>query len=963
MGVRGGDNPIVGREEELAVFARAVALAAGGQPTILLVSGDPGIGKSTLLAEAARRTDAALYVGRCVHVGGDAIALAPLVDLVRQLQRRPDVDGLSSLDSLVQLSAAGDRRVGDLLTVTLDLVGELGGRGAAIVGFDDLHWGDAATWDLFEHLARNLVDECVVLVGTFRTDEVGRDPALRRRVAELSRVSGVERVTLAGLDRSAVAAHAAAVLGGPASPALVDELVRRGQGNPFFTEELAAAHRSGEVIPALLSDLLAADIAALDPAARHVLAALAAFGRDADPDLLAAVSELDDVATEAAVRSAVDARLVVVEPATDAYRFRHPLIGEVAYQGALPTERRRLHRSIADVLQTHPQFACCRGLTETDAAGELALHLERAGDEAGAFAAYFDAADAAELVAPATCLSHLERILELWDTHAAPARADQLIPRLWQAANMLHAEGRNHEAIDVARRAIAEQDAGRPSAVSFAPAWQRERLARFLWSTGAMEESAETYARAAALLDGDTGESDADAVRAYTGLAQADLMFCHFERAAHWARRALDIAAADDATARAAARRVLGVVETLDGRIDAGLETCRDAVDETTPPHEWALSNALFALMLFEVGATEEGLRAALDGAARSQRAGFETSFLTYFSGLAARCLLRLGRWSEADDVFAGLAAIAPTPIGFIQLDAAAAPLAARRGNEGAASELVARLLSHPSDAFSDAIKDAAVVDVHLAAKRWAEARAVAERALSPDPTIDPRFVARFTAGFVTASVELTLDRSARQEVVDVDAVVHDLRHRLEVARADSASGSLAAIADLALAEAMITRLAAGDADAFGRAATAAEQIGDAWQLATARLLEAEAAATTGAAARAVEALRTAYDIATGLAAAPLVADIEALARRTRIALEAPAVHPLGEPDAVRLGLTSREAEVLALVAAGRTNREIGTELYVSEKTASVHVSNILRKLGVSSRVEAAAVAQRVGVA
>jgi DNA-binding CsgD family transcriptional regulator/tetratricopeptide (TPR) repeat protein len=963
MAGRAGENPIVGRDDELEAFARAVTHAAEGQPTILLVSGDPGIGKSTLLAEAARRTGTSLYIGRCVHVGGDAIALAPLVDLVRQLQRLPDAGSLSSLDALVQLSSAGERRVGDLLTVTLDLVGDLGEREAVIVGFDDLHWGDAATWDLFEHLARNLVDERVVLVGTFRTDEVGRDPALRRRVAELSRLSGVERITLAGLDRAAVAAHAAAVLGEPASPALVDELVRRGQGNPFFTEELAAAHGAGEAIPALLSDLLAADVAALDADARHVLAALAAFGRDADPDLLAAVIDLDEVATEAAVRSAVDARLVVVEPATDAYRFRHPLIGEVAYHAALPTERRRLHRSIAGVLQTYPQFACCRGLTQSDAAGELALHLDRAGDEAGAFAALFDAADAAELVAPATCLVHLERILELWDRHAGTERDDQLIPRLGQAANMLHAQGRNHEAIERARRAIAEEEAGRPSATSFAPAWQRERLARFLWSTGAMEESAEAYARAAALVESDGAWSVSDGVRAYPGLALADLLFCHFDRAAHWAQRALDVAAPDDTTARAAALRVLGVVETLGGRIEVGLDACRAAVDETTPPHEWALSNALFALMLFDVGATEEGLRAALDGVARSHRAGFETSFVPFHSGLAARCLLRLGRWAEADGVFSSIARIAPTPIGFIQLDAAAAPLAARRGDEAAAAELVARLLSHPSDAFSDAIKDAAVVDVHLAAKRWAAARDVSERALSPDPSVDPRFVARFTAGFVTATVELTLDRAARQEVVDIDGVVRDLRRRLDVARADPSSGSLAAVADLAFAEAMLTRLTGGDADACGRAASAAGQIGDAWQQATARLLEAEAAAATGAAAQAVEALRAAYDTATSLGAAPLVADIEALARRTRIALEAPTVHALGEGDAVRLGLTSREAEVLALVAAGRTNREIGSELYVSEKTASVHVSNILRKLGVSSRVEAAAVAQRVGVA
>jgi DNA-binding CsgD family transcriptional regulator/tetratricopeptide (TPR) repeat protein len=957
---------ILGRDEELERIARAVASAATGEPRILLVSGDPGIGKSTLVAAGARACGVDAFVGRCVHVGGDAIPLAPVIDLIRQVQRRHEPDAVPALGPLSELTTSGGGNAGGLVTTLLDLVGQLGVDGPVIVGFDDLHWGDAGTWDVFEHLARNLVDERVVLVGTYRSDEIGRDPVLRRRVAELGRVSGTERVDLTGLDRSAVAAQAAAVLGSPPSAALVDELHRRGQGNPFFTEELAAAHTGGEAIPAVLADLLAADVTALGAEARQVLAALAAFGRDADPDLLAAVVDLDEPATESAVRSAVEARLIVVDPVTDAYRFRHPLIGEVAYRAALPTERRRLHRSIARVLQEHPRFACCRTLTETDAAGELALHLDRAGDEAGAFAALFAAADAAEVVAPATCLAHLERILELWDRHAGPEHHDQLIPRLWQAANLLHASGRNHEAIELARRAIAEDHAGRPCAVvggsSFGPAWEYERLARFLWSVGAMDESAETYARAAALLDSHADPGEVGAAWTYAGLAQAELMFCHFDRAAHWAGRALDAAAPHDADARSAGRRVLGVVQTLEGRITEGLATGRAALEDTTTPHVWALSNALLAMTLFDVGDTEEALRVALDGAALSQRAGFEASFGTFHNGVAARCLVRLGRWTEADDVFADVAAVESTPIGAIQLDAAAATLAAQRGKVVDADAIVSRLQSHPSDAFSDAIKDAALLQVHLAAKRWEQAADLAARALDPDPALGRRFVAGFTAGLVSATVERTLDQLARQEPVDVADVRRALTHRLDVARADPAASSRAAGAALALAEAMITRLDVADADAFARAGQAGQEIGDAWSVATAQLLEADAAATAGAAARAVDALRAAHASAARLGAEPLLADIEALARRARIGLEAPVVRDLEEQDAVRLGLTSREAEVLALVAAGKTNREIGTELYVSEKTASVHVSNILRKLGVSSRVEAAAIAQRVGV-
>jgi DNA-binding CsgD family transcriptional regulator len=939
---------MVGRAAELARFERAVARAAEGDPAIVLVNGDPGIGKSTLLAEAARRTNTELFLGRCVHVGGDAIALAPVVDLVRQIQRRCDPATLPSLAALVELATAGTGRAGDLQTLALGLVDELATAAPVIVGFDDLHWGDPATWDVFEHLARNLVDERVVLVGAFRTDEVGRDPLLRRRAAEFSRLSGVERVVLTGLDRSAVAVHAAAVLGIPAPPGLVDELIRRGEGNPFFTEELVAAHLAGETIPPLLSDLLAADIAALDPAGRHVLAALAAVGRDTDPELLNRIVEIDEPRTEAVLRAAIDARLLVIDPATDAYRFRHPLIGEVAYASALPTERRRLHRSIADVLAAEPRFV----LTATDAAGELAFHLDRAGDEAGAFAALFTAADSAELVAPATCFAHLERLLELWDRHATPEHQPQLVPRLWQTADLASATGQNERAVELATRAIALGDPpeGR--------AWAHERLGRFLWSLGRIDESAETYARAASFLEGD---DERRAAAAYAGLAQASLMFRQFDRAEHWSRRAL--AVADDANTRSMALRVLGVIDVMSGRFEEGLAHCEQSVHEAVEPHRRALAVAYQSNALLTTGKVAQAVDVALDGAAIAQRAGFETSFGTFLSGFAAHALMRLGRWDDAEVVLAGMSGVEPVPVGAAQLYTAAAVLAARRGHFESADSLVARLAVNPVDAWHEVDVAAASTAVHLAQRRWLDAMAVARHALDPPPGTDARMIPQLTAAYVIAATEHGLDARARQEAVDLAAVVADLRSRLANAGGDPTAPTPIAAAELAFAAATLTRLGAADADAFARAAVAAERAGDRWLVACAWAQEADAAARAGEAARAVDRLRGAHQIAVELGAQPLVDDIEAIARRSRISLDAPTVHALGERDAVRLGLTSREAEVLALVAAGRTNREIGAELYVSEKTASVHVSNILRKLGVSSRVEAAAVAQRVGVA
>ncbi len=748
-----------------------------------------------------------------------------------------------------------------------------------------------------------------------------------------------------------MAVHAASVLGIPAPPALVDELARRGEGNPFFTEELIAAHLAGESIPPILSDLLEADIAGLDPVARHVLAAVATVGREIDPALLTAVVELDEPTTEATLRESIDARMLVVDPETDAYRFRHPLIGEVAYRAALPSERRRLHLAVARALQAHPEFT----LTTSDGAGELAFHLDRAGDECGAFEALFAAADTAERLAPATCLAHLERIFELWDRCATDEHVPQLVPRLWQAADLASATGATERAIDLARQAL---DLGDPAA---GRAWAYERLGRFLWSAGSMEESAQIYDRAAALL----GDADMEHERAtaltYGGLAQAELMFCHFDRAGQWAERAIETADDDDTSARSAGRRVLGFLRAYAGDEEHGVELSRAAVDESLPPPAWALANAMLSLILFDVGRTKDAVEVAVEGIQRSRRAGFDTSFGTFHSGVAARALVRLGRWTDADDLLGTVASLESTPIGAIELDAAAAPLAARRGDTERASELVERLRSHPADAFSEAIVQVAALDVRLATKEWEPAIVLAIGALDADLTAAPRYAARLTAGLVMAMVERTLDQLARQEDVDVEAVCASLERRIDAARAVPSSTNAAAAADLAFAEAMLTRLQDGNAAAFSRAADAAERIGDAWLGALARLHEADAAVRAGDAARAVDVLRSAYDTTTTLAAAPLLADVEALARRARIGLDAPVVTPLDEPDAARLGLTPREAEVLALVAAGKTNREIGAELFVSEKTASVHVSNILRKLGVSSRVDAAAIAQRIG--
>ena len=216
----------------------------------------------------------------------------------------------------------------------------------------------------------------------------------------------------------------------------------------------------------------------------------------------------------------------------------------------------------------------------------------------------------------------------------------------------------------------------------------------------------------------------------------------------------------------------------------------------------------------------------------------------------------------------------------------------------------------------------------------------------------------------VAAAVERALDAQARREPVDPDlaAVLADrMGQASSIFGATPPAGDCAAHLEHGMAA--VTRLTGADPDSWARAAARWRDLSDPWWVAVARIREAEAAVATGDQARGSSALQDAQRLASEMGAELLLAEIAAVSRRTRLSLETPDPVAVDRAATNRLGLTPREAEVLALVAAGRTNRQIGDELYISEKTASVHVSNIIRKLGVTTRVDAAAIAQRLGQA
>ncbi len=954
----------VGRSEELASLDRAVAGARGGLPGVLLLGGEAGIGKSTLISEGAARAGVALYLGRCVHIGGDVIPLAPLTDLLRQVSRsRPAALTTPTVAPLARwLTRASDTPQdtdsdrGGLFVAVLNLIGHLAADDAVIVGLEDLHWADTVTWDLFEFLARNLTDERVLLVGSYRVDEIRTDASQRRRLAELPRLPGVHRMHLSGLDRTGVSAHVAGLMGEPAPQALVDEILARGQGNPFFTEQLVAAHAAGEAIPVVLSDLISADIAAMDADTRQVLGAVAVLGRPTAHGLLSRIVDLSDDAVETAVRTAIDAHVLAVDGDTDAYRFRHGLIGEVVYADLLPSQRARLHRRVAEVLREESPDV----LTRADRAGELALHMDRAGEREAAFVALLAAADAAETVAPGAALRHLERAFELWDVVGGAAANASRSDRLWQAAELASGAISNQRAVELARTAftIGPPPLGEP--------FGHERLGRYLWSSGDLDQATGEFERAASLLPSDAGP---EAAPVFAGLAQAALMSGRYELAERWCRKVFVVVPepAADPSAWVMARRVLGIVHSQLGHAETAVELCREAVAAATTAQTRALASIYLGVALVDAGRYVEAVDTAVTAAEAVQRAGLDGSFGGYLDALAAEGLLYLGRWVEVDAVLARRTGGDALPVGALRVACVGAMLAARRGEADRARALLADADAQPSDGLHQTHHDFATADVHLILGDWAAAAAAAERGWASNPVATVLCAARFAMLTVNAAVEQALDALARREVCDVAELVDHLRRRIDaVSQAATPRGGQSESPDvaahLAHARATLSRLSGPDADAWGDAARRWRDLGDQWRMARARVREADAAASAGDAARAAASLRDAHMLATMLDAPPLQAEIQALSRRTRISVDPPSRVVVDERSASGLGLTPREAEVLTLVSGGGTNRQIGAELYISEKTVSVHISNIMRKLGVRSRVDAAAVAQRLGV-
>lgn len=939
---------MVGRKSELGELRDALAATLEGHAVTVLVGGEAGAGKTRLVSEFGDglAAEVRVHTGQCVELGGDGLAYASIAGIVRSMVAEHGAHTVAGwagagagaltrlIPELAQDDTATDPGRGRLFEVVTLLLERAAAEQPLVVVIEDLQWADGSTRDLLRFAIRALADARLLLVLTYRTDEMSRTHPLRPFLAELDRLRTVRRVIVPRLQESEVAEQVTGIWGRPVDDDVVDRVYRRSEGLPFFVEELAGAEYDGAHagLPDSLRDLLLVRIELLSEQTQQLLRLIAVgqTGWIAHAQL-AAASDLSASDLDESLREAVSANVLKVEG--DGYAFRHALLCEAVQDDTLPGEHARLHLRFAAALAAHAEPASAAS------AMQRAYHLFAANDHTAAFRAYLDAADrAAETYAYPEAQFALERVLELWDRtpDAQSVAGCDRAALLARASSMAKHAGELDRALALGEAATKEFGEDADLFVRTDLVLQRYRILSDLGRP--LPESQLQDALAALPADG----APALRARLLSVLAARRLMDGDFDGSQAAATEAIEVADSIDAyDVRLKALTLIGSAQVNAGAVEDGLETLERAREVRSASPGARLSyhvNASDALCL--VGRYHEAARIAKAGIDDAREIGRARTLGAIILGNAAEPLLALGRWETAERLIKrGL-----------ELD----PPARHRWQ--LTSLRVAQLLWQGQ--------------VDEAVRAFHDLRHVAA-----NPDVDPQY--SIPAARIGAEIQLARDDAAAAWAGVVECL--DATHRIR-------GYDLPLLATGARALAVLRRTGGDHSDAEARVYAELDRIGDwgpasswralvdaelatsdpvsAWQRAVAaeqlpahlgawaRYRLAEAYVEAGERAAATEALRAATESAEAMGAGLVVRYASDLARRARLGDTAD-----GSTDHT---LTPRELEVLRLVAAGRSNRQIGEKLYISAKTASVHVSNILAKLDVSSRTEAAAYAHEL---
>jgi DNA-binding CsgD family transcriptional regulator/tetratricopeptide (TPR) repeat protein len=994
----------------MAALEAAFADARQGGPSAVLLGGEAGVGKSRLVSEFAQEAASAgarVLTGGCLELGTDGLPFAPFTAVIRELVHEVGADAVGSmlpgratrglarlLPELGETETGGDpgEARARLFEDVLSTLEHLARHSPVVLVIEDAHWADRSSRDLLTFLIGNQrAIGGLLIVMTFRSDDLHRTHPLRPMLATLDRIAWVQRIELPRLTRRDTAELAVRILGREPAADLAEALYHRSEGNPLFVETLLCC--DGELSPELpesLRDLLLDSVRRLPEDTQEVLRVASAGGETTGHALLAVVTGLDDTALTSALRPAVTANVLRVQ--ADGYTFRHELIREALHEDLLPGEHGRLHGRFAEAIDADHSL-----VPPGRAAIEMAHHWHSAHDTVWALiGAWQAAAQADRAVAPAERLALLARVLELWDQ--VPDAAERIggdhARVLEQATSAASEAGEYERGIALANSALKELD----------PETEPVRVAKLLEARGhfkvhlGRKEFPEDFSAALQIVP-----ADASAARITILLAAAKCMphgthdRAFAEEALTLARQVGDKANEANALLTLAMSHAGASQASSVGSDPIELIAQARAMAEQAGARDLVVRAAINESHLLE-GAGEHEL------AAEAARKGLsDGEYVTRASRSVLTInqvepLLALGRWDEAIELAEGAREfqLASLPLHGAELRVLMGRIALARGDTRAATE---------------AISDAA--DLLRGTEHWEEYQfpfgtleimqrlAVGGPAAAIEGAVklidrfelsrgSPRYAWPLVVAAASACLEAARQAGASQderlqdEVAAVAERLRTIAEKLETSgRAQHASRLTFAAAD-AHAACLLAAFgdgtgqrgrpgAAGGAPwtrsagvlearaaelraAWDEAAAAWAEVSEPYPLAQSLLHAAEVAVACGDRDSAEESLRRAAVLAAGLGAAPLSGEIAILARRARIRVPGAGGDVAADhDDRAGLGLTDRELEVLRLVAAGCSNREIAAELFISPKTASVHVSNILGKLGAATRGEAAA--------
>ena len=948
MPVPSGAPPLLlGRQRDVAELDETLGSAAEGAPQVVLVGGDAGIGKTTLVADLERRAgDAGFTVatGHCLDIEA-GMSFAPVVEAVRAL-----LGGLEDLGSrpsarrMLGLLDPEEPRSSEPFRVLDDLrqtVLEAAAAGPVLVVLEDMHWADRSTQDFATSLSQ-AARGGLLLVLTFRSDELHRRHPFRKALTEISRTFGCRRIDLGGLDQDDIAEIVAARTDGPPDPSVVGSVLARSEGNPLYAEELLASHQQG--VPGHLSDLLLARIDALDEGPRGLLRLASVNGTRLDTVTLAELAGLDEARTEGYLREALDAN--VLRQSAGSLEFRHPLLREATYDDLMPDERTRAHGRLAGILQARVE---ADGDPALATLSRLAFHWNAAHDLPRTLAASVRAGLAAKRLGAAEAITQLERALSLWD-RVPDAQALAGLPQIGLVVHLGEAaiEQEDEERWRTLLRTAVDMLGPDPDRLLASRVYSALVPSLRIGDSISKQEAI----RLAIEYAGDSPTEEL--ARALNARSLYLNRHAHFAASAETAQRAADVARLAGCVEAQVDGLYLGSLSHFYlghiGDAFAGLERA-----EAMGRAAGRLGQVLGGLpvLYMEAGQVSRGLSVADEGFEEGMSLGLRVQ-ATMCGGLALVALLWRGRLDEAERRLEELDGLG-LPAACARWHAPRAELRLARGDTDGATPLV-----HQTIAFTHAVGrnpwDTEVLTELALAAMLDDPPGALETAWSYLAQLDDCDSPLTWAGAARIGFQaLCLGRSTPWPRTD------ELRDRaaLQLQRGQAGLteewGATYYGVQLALAVAYAARDAGEPADAQFREATALADPFGAYFALEPRLNLAEELLAHGGRDEGRELLIECWSTAHEMGAHDLERRALRLATRTRVPLPHSAI-----PEGPLSRLTPREREVLDLLATGATNKTIATTLFITEKTASVHVSNILAKLAVANRGEAAALARQL---